>query len=66
MKIERDYGRIKAKVWRERSGCVCCELSDTQGVFILLLVSADALEEEADVVAQALRCLSSEDLRKAA
>lgn len=70
MKVERDYGNIKAKVWRERSGFLCCELSSLNDEFILLMVSADKGEDEADLVQTALNCLNHKDLalagRKAA
>lgn len=62
MRVERDYSFIKAKVWRERGGYLCCELSGTNGRFILMMVSADKADTEADVVQTALRCLSSNDL----
>lgn len=62
MRVERDYSFIKAKVWRERGGYLCCELNSIHGHFILLMVSADKDDTEADVVQTALRCLSSSDL----
>lgn len=62
MRVERDYSFIKAKVWRERGGYLCCELNSIHGHFILLMVSADKDDTEADVVQTALRCLSSNDL----
>ncbi|MBF0804934.1 MULTISPECIES: hypothetical protein [unclassified Neisseria] len=62
MRVERDYSNIKAKVWRERAGYLCCELNSIHGHFILLMVSADKADTEADVVQTALRCLSSSDL----
>lgn len=65
MKIERDYSNIRAKVWRERAGFLCCELSSTAGEFILMMVSADKAEDEADLVRTALGCLSRKDLAKA-
>ena len=65
MRVERDYSNIKAKVWRERAGYLCCELNSTSGQFILLMVSADKADTEADVVQTALRCLSSNDLASA-
>lgn len=70
MKTERDYSNIKAKVWRERAGFLCCELSTLNDEFILMMVSADKAEDEADLVQTALNCLSMKDLalagRKAA
>ena len=70
MKTERDYSNIKAKVWRERAGYLCCELSNLNDEFVLLMVSADKAEDEADLVQTALNCLSMKDLalagRKAA
>lgn len=66
MKAERDYGNIKAKLWRERGGSVCCELSSLREDFILLYVASHPLDEECEVVQTALRCLSSKDLGKAA
>lgn len=65
MRLERDYSNIKAKVWRERAGYLCCELGSIHGHFILLMVSADKGDTEADVVQTALRCLSSNDLAMA-
>lgn len=65
MRLERNYRNIKAKVWRERSGFLCCELSSLHDEFILLMVSADKGEEEADLVQTALNCLSMKDLAKA-
>ena len=62
MKTERNYSNIKAKVWRERAGCPCCELTTANGDFILLYVSSDKTDDEADVVKTALRCLSRKDL----
>ncbi len=70
MKVQRDYSNIKAKVWRERAGYLCCELSNLNDEFILLMVSADKAEDEADLVQTALNCLNHKDLalagRKAA
>lgn len=65
MRVERDYSFIKAKVWRERGGYLCCELNSIHGHFILLMVSADKDDTEADVVQTALRCLSGNDLASA-
>lgn len=62
---QRDYSNIKAKVWRERSGFLCCELSGCGGKFVLLMVSADKSDDEADVVRAALNVLSSDDLEYA-
>ena len=66
MKAERDYGNIKAKLWRERGGSVCCELLSLRGDFILLYVTSSVDEDECEAVQTALRCLSSKDLGKAA
>lgn len=66
MKVERDYSHIKAKVWRERSGFLCCELSGIRGVFILLMVSSNQDETVPDLVQTALNCLSMKDLALAA
>lgn len=62
MKVEHDYSNIKAKLWRERAGFLCCELSTLSGEFILMMVSADKAEDEADLVQTALNCLSMKDL----
>ena len=62
MKVQRDYSNIKAKVWRERAGYLCCELSNLTDALILLMVSADKAEDEADLVQTALNCLSMKDL----
>lgn len=66
MRIERDYSRIKASLSRDASGHWVCELSGTNGVFLLTLVAAERKTKMKDVFQTALRCLSRNDLRKAA
>lgn len=62
---ERDYSNIKAKVWREQTGLLYCELSTLDDRFILMMVSANKGEDEAGLVQTALNCLSHKDLAMA-
>lgn len=61
-RMNRHYSNIKAKVWRNDAGFVCCELLTVYGDFILSMISADKAETEHDAVQTALRCLSARDL----
>lgn len=61
-RIRRDYQNIKAQIWRNKDGFLCCKLLTVHDEFILTMVAAEKEESEADLIQTALRCLSANDL----
>lgn len=61
-RINRDYSHIKASIWRNNTGFLCCQLSSISGQFILMMVSGDKDESECSLINTALGCLSANDL----
>lgn len=64
-RINRDYSHIKANIWRNDTGFLCCQLSSVSGQFILMMVSGDKDESICSLTQTALDCLSDNDLATA-